>query len=122
MFFSSQAAEDEQRKEQTDKAKNLLYDFYGNIKDKFNDTIQLSLQDDNAAILYVEDDEHSIAVDFLNNNISLRNNIRSISVRDLAKENDPFFETYKTLENELQTYVISKNIKIFSRYLYQNFK
>ena len=122
MFRLDCPSEDEQRKEQTDKAKNLLYDFYDNVEDKFNDTIQLSIQDDNAAILYVEDDEHSIAVDFLNNNISLRNNIRSISVGDLVKENDPFFETYKTLENELQIYVRSKNIQMFSRYLYQSSK
>ncbi len=110
VFFSPQAAEAEERKKKFEYAKGLLYGFYDIIKNKFNDEIQLSICDNDEAILCVENEEYSIDVDFLNYDISLRQNMISISVEDPAK-NEPFLEIYKTLEREFQEYIRSKDIE-----------
>lgn len=111
VFFSSQAAEAEERKKKLEYAKGLLNDFYDIVENKFNDEIQLSICDNDEAILCAENEEYSITVDFLNYDISLRQNMISISVEDPAKENEPFLEIYKTLEREFQEYISSKNIE-----------
>ena len=111
VFFSSQAAEAEERKKKLEYAKDLLNGFYDIVEDKFNDEIQLSICDNDEAILCVENKEYSIVVDFLNSGISLCQDMRSISAEDPAKENELFLEIYKTLEREFQEYISSKNIK-----------
>ena len=117
VFFSPQAAKDEERQKKLDYAKNLLYGFYDTVEDKFSDETELSICDDDEAIICIENDKYAIDVDFLNDDISLRRNMESISVEELAKENDPFLGTYKMLENELQKYTKSKDIQMFSQYL-----
>ncbi len=118
VFFSQKAQEAEQNKEKAVKAAELLNEFSEIVEgsDLGDDVLTSVCASTDTVQYYLEKDRYTLTIDFLKGDVSVSDNMKSISLKELKKADEDFWKTSKAVQESLKKYMKSKGEKTFDEY------